>query len=132
MPGKTDWAKYHQSHRDQRNQYVRDWCKKNPEKRFARYMRSRLKKHYGMTLANFNEMLAAQDGKCLICQSVLDVPSPTNRVRHGKSAVIDHDHKSEQVRAILCNNCNRALGLFNHDSKVMRNAIVYMDIFNAD
>ncbi|MBV8387310.1 MAG: endonuclease, partial [Acidimicrobiia bacterium] len=42
-------------------------------------------------------MLSAQGGLCAICRS--------------RSAVhVDHDHYSGRVRALLCFNCNGALG----------------------
>lgn len=59
-------------------------------------------KSYGITEEEFNSMLERQEGKCAICGTTdWGKPSPS----------IDHDHKTGKVRALLCNRCNRVLGL---------------------
>lgn len=47
----------------------------------------------------YDEMLAAQDGHCALCPNVAG-----ERRLH-----IDHDHKTMEVRGLLCFRCNRAL-----------------------
>jgi len=60
---------------------------------------------YGITLADYDRMLAEQGGKCLICE-------------RGKSGsknqafAVDHDHKTGAVRGLLCIKCNSALGWY--------------------
>lgn len=57
---------------------------------------------YGLTQEDFESMKLAQGNKCAICGSTdWGRPSPS----------IDHDHKTGKVRGLLCNRCNRALGL---------------------
>lgn len=119
---------------EKRKKYLRDWCKRNPERRFMRYLRARLKGRYGMTPAQYGAMLNAQGFKCYLCRCPLVVPTATNRViRNGACAVIDHIHahsvdKLRQVRGILCNNCNRALGLFKESPEVLRRAADYVEL----
>jgi hypothetical protein len=113
-----------------RNKYLRAWCKRNPEMRFMRYFRHRLKKRYGMTPEQFYELANAFDGKCFICQREMIIPNKVTRpVRHGRCAVVDHDHKINEVRGVICNNCNRAIG-FLSDSGMLHRAKVYIDCFN--
>lgn len=67
-------------------------------------------------------MLAEQNGVCAICRR----PS-TRKVLDRKSAlVIDHDHKTKKVRALLCNNCNTAIGLFKEDPEILTSAVEYL------
>lgn len=132
MTGSERAALWNKAHREQRNARLRDWCKRNPDKRFGRYLRHRLKTKYGMTVQDFETLLRAQDGKCLICECVVVVTTAENRTRHGKSATVDHNHKTGEVRSVLCNNCNRGLGLFGEDQRVLRNALSYLRIFDAD
>ena len=40
---------------------------------------------------------------------------------------IDHCHETKKIRGVLCNNCNTALGLFNDNQKVMKDAIQYLE-----
>lgn len=65
----------------------------------------RLLKHYGLTLEQYNAMLSSQNNMCFICQ----VPSP-------RPLAVDHNHITGKVRGLLCDNCNRALGLLKVDN----------------
>ena len=62
----------------------------------------RLRKNYGVSLDDYEAMLAYQGGVCFICNN----PEPANR-----NLAIDHDHTTGQVRTLLCTLCNTALGL---------------------
>lgn len=59
-----------------------------------------LLKQYGITQAEYLEMIRQQGGKCAICG------------RRSIKLHIDHDHASGQVRGLLCMTCNTALGKF--------------------
>ena len=41
--------------------------------------------------------------------------------------VLDHDHDTMTVRDYLCNKCNSALGNFNDDVNLLRNAVSYLE-----
>jgi hypothetical protein len=40
---------------------------------------------------------------------------------------IDHCHRTKKVRARLCPNCNRGLGLFKENVAILRSAIGYLE-----
>ena len=40
---------------------------------------------------------------------------------------IDHDHKTNKVRGLLCHNCNTALGLLNDDTSLLSTLIKYLN-----
>lgn len=61
---------------------------------------------YGITPAQYDEMLAAQGGKCCICRRA---KPGHNRINH---FMVDHDHKTGSVRGLLCASCNMRLGWF--------------------
>ena len=75
--------------------------------------KSRLKRKYGLTLEDFDEMLASQGGGCAICGK----PDPDN---------VDHDHVTGRVRGILCWNCNIAIGQLEDDSDRARAMAEYL------
>lgn len=58
-----------------------------------------LRRKYGITEATFKKMLAHGKGKCWICQN------PPKKLNLNT----DHDHKSGQVRGLLCFFCNKYL-----------------------
>lgn len=77
-----------------------------------------LRKKYKMTLEDFHDRLAAQNGACAICKRT----DPGWR----KDWHIDHDHKTERVRGILCQACNLLLGMSKDNIELLQNAIEYL------
>ena len=68
--------------------------KENPIKR----KNAMLKYEYGITLNDYNKMFNEQEGKCAICQ--------THQNELTRTLCVDHDHKTNKVRALLCVTCN--------------------------
>jgi hypothetical protein len=74
---------------------------------------TRMIRKYGITPAQWDEMFAQQDGKCAICH------------RAGP-LVVDHCHRGGQVRALLCDRCNRLLGVADDDVDLMLSAAAFL------
>jgi hypothetical protein len=72
----------------------RKYNKENPLKR----KNSILKYEYGITLDQYNKMFETQEGKCAICQR--------HQNELTRTLCVDHDHKTNKVRALLCVTCN--------------------------
>ena len=50
--------------------------------------------------------------------------------RKGQSldvVAVDHCHKSGQIRGLLCNACNKGLGLFKDSPIILEKAIKYLN-----
>lgn len=75
----------------------------------------RIKKLYGITEAEYQDMYQAQGGMCQIC---------TNEVE-GRLH-IDHNHDTGEVRGLLCGSCNRGIGLFSDQPELLRKAADYL------
>lgn len=75
-------------------------------------LKALLRKH-NLTEEKYNAMLKAQNGKCKLCFS-------------SQVLSIDHCHKSNVVRGILCRKCNMALGLLKDNIEVLTRAIQYL------
>lgn len=73
--------------------------------------------HYRYFKAKF---MAEQDGKCLICH-ISHERAPR------KTLVLDHDHVTNQPRALLCHHCNVGLGHFMDNPALMRAAARYVE-----
>lgn len=84
---------------------------------------AKLKHHYGIDLAEYNRLLAAQDGKCAICK----IPSEAaERPKHWKQTLcVDHDHDTGFIRGLLCNACNLTVKRRN-TIEVLQAAIRYL------
>jgi hypothetical protein len=68
----------------------------------------KLLRNYGINNAEYEEMLANQFGLCKIC---------------GKNSklLVDHSHKTGQIRGLLCIRCNSSLGWFEqYESMIIR------------
>jgi hypothetical protein len=96
-------AAYHAANRGRRNE----------EK-----VSQRLRRLFGITLADKAALLASQGGVCAICKTA-------KWSKHGPH--VDHCHKTGKVRGILCHNCNVALGMMGDNQRRLRAAIRYLE-----
>jgi hypothetical protein len=115
-----DWA---QDNRPNRNEYMRGWwarAKKNdPEKYALMARRSRLKRRYGISLEDYEQLLTKQGGHCALCER-----TPEHE-RHGFLAV-DHCHETGRVRGLLCEQHNLALGKMGDTESSIRKVLSYL------
>ncbi|UXY18841.1 endonuclease VII domain-containing protein [Streptomyces cynarae] len=82
--------------------------------RAARGRQDHLKRQYGITEAERDELIASQAGVCCICLSA-------------PAAHVDHCHETGRVRGVLCFSCNAALGQFKDRPDVIRRAATYVE-----
>jgi Recombination endonuclease VII len=67
----------------------------NPEEKKRHAKDLYLQKNYGITIGQFDQLLAFQKGKCAICgKDLTTVDAKPN---------IDHDHRTRKLRGIVCN-----------------------------
>lgn len=94
--------------------YMRDWARRNPEK----VRRINLKKMYGITPEQYDEMMVSQGGVCAICHKTCQT---------GRRLSVDHNHATGAVRALLCGKCNTAIGMFRDDPTLIGRAQDYLE-----
>ena len=97
----------------ERQQWERDYYASEAGKRVSR---RKAWKAYGVVDLDYAEEVyqAGKDGPCQLC----DGPTTGSGGLH-----LDHDHKTGQVRGLLCSKCNHALGLLNDDPELLRRAV---------
>lgn len=101
------------------------WRAKDPERHRKMKANWDLKK-YGLTVEDYEAMLADQDGRCAICRE-RGVPGRSiTRV-----LAVDHCHATGRVRALLCHRCNGALGMVGDRINVLERAIAYLKSHQA-
>lgn len=94
------------------------WNKRNPEKVALYHRRNYFKRTYGITLEEYDEMVAAQGGVCAICGG-----GPGRYPR----LCVDHDHETGVIRGLLCNDCNRGIGLLGDNPTTVAAAAAYLN-----
>lgn len=111
-------AKWGRAHNAQIVAQNRIWRAANPEKVRAQ----KLKFNFGVTGEQYSELFAKQNGLCAVCKQ------PEKAVRGGavKWLAVDHAHDTGEVRALLCQSCNIALGLLNEDPERLLAARDYL------
>jgi len=111
----------HKRHRDpERIARTKEWIKKHPD-RVAEIAR---KHNYGITPEEYKEKVKKQRNRCALCGN-----KETHKDhRSGKVRVlsVDHDHKTNKLRGLLCGNCNRGLGMFKDSIDLLLKAIKYL------
>ncbi|MER5507235.1 endonuclease VII domain-containing protein [Streptomyces sp. NPDC002766] len=82
--------------------------------RAAQSRQDHLKRQYGITEAERDELVASQGGVCCVCLAA----APEH---------VDHCHKTGRVRGVLCFSCNAALGQFKDRPDAIRRAAAYVE-----
>jgi len=85
------------------------WCRECLPNNFYR----RIYQRYGLDKKRYLELLT-ESGLCPICE---------NR----KATVVDHCHKTNKIRGIICNHCNTSLNLIENKEALER-ALKYVSI----
>lgn len=75
------------------------------------------KRLYGITAQQYQDMYESQEGKCSICKNKFDL------------LCVDHNHQTNKVRSLLCNDCNYNLGRYKEDKSIFQRFIDYIDFY---
>lgn len=97
--------------------YRRSWYAENAAKVNDQIRQRR----FGLAPGQYEEMLEAQGGRCAICRST------ETGAAHKTAFAVDHDHRTGQVRGLLCDPCNRGLGLLGDDPVRLVKAAAYLE-----
>ncbi len=113
---------YHKEHKDVINNQI--------EKRRAKipgyYRNKHLKSTFGITLEEYNLMHKSQGGKCKLCRRK---ETKVINAKNGKphNLAVDHCHKTNKIRGLLCAACNTAIGHFQDNPELLRRTADYLD-----
>jgi hypothetical protein len=108
-----------------KKEYNKKWYQKNKKRHDATgavyrkkhpeiIKNKNLRNKYGITLSRLEHMTMQQEKKCAIC-------------KREKELVVDHNHKTNKVRELLCSKCNTALGLFEDSVDLLLSAMTYIE-----
>jgi len=114
-------------HKDRIGQYNKVYYQNNKQRLLGVYNKWKgenkerivgynLKKLYGLSIQEYNDMAESQSGKCAIC----------GMKEKGKRLAVDHCHTYGKVRGLLCSRCNMALGSLKDSPEILQKAILYL------
>jgi len=78
-----------------------------------------IRRQYGISMQEFDKLLEFQKHGCAICNKPI--------TKLSKRMNIDHDHKTGQVRGLLCSGCNTGLGHLGDDIEGLKRALKYLE-----
>lgn len=102
------------------------WVTANPDKA----LNAHLLRNFGITLEQYNTLLAEQGGTCAVCGAL---PTDARNHRRGgarrfaQRLVVDHDHVTGKVRGLLCSMCNTGIGALRDEAATVRLALEYLE-----
>jgi hypothetical protein len=103
---------------------VADQNRRNNQKNRMQIRNDNLRRHYGISHADYESMAASQGGVCAICGT----QEPGQKKRY---FCVDHDHETGKVRQLLCNDCNVGLARLGEDPERLRRAAEYLERHRA-
>lgn len=124
--------RYYERNKEKVKAAAKEYRKKHPQKYLLRnreYQRERykadpnywrslsIKKRYGITLDEFDRLIAAQGNACAICRRPMD---------QIERKCIDHCHRTGKVRGVLCQGCNVGIAHLQDDPLVALRASEYL------
>lgn len=100
------------------------WKENNPEKAHISQRGRNLKHKYGISLEDYLKMYQDQQGRCACCGV------EENQALYGANKslnfAVDHCHSTNKVRGLLCNQCNRAIGMLGDTPEALLKAYEYL------
>lgn len=112
------------SHCKECSRYLNKKITPNQRKKYYTRSKERVRnynliKRYGITLEEYNIILKKQNNVCAVCGGK----------DKKKSLAVDHNHKTGEVRGLLCGRCNPALGFIQESPKLVKQLLKYLDFY---
>lgn len=105
------WKEYKKKNKDRINALQRK--RYTTDRRWEKQLRVR----FGITPEQYWEMHDKQNGLCKICKKPQSV---------GIKLDVDHNHKTNKVRGLLCRSCNTGIGLLRDSFSLLWEAVKYL------
>lgn len=107
--------KWREANRERRKVYEKEYYERNKNKARQYDWEYQLRTRYNMTKEEYETILLSQNNCCAICKG-----------KCTRKFAVDHDHDTGKIRGLLCNKCNRGLGLFLDNPSFLEEAASYL------
>lgn len=108
--------KYREIHKEKIIEIRNRYKEKRKKIRYKVDRKSYLKSKYKITEEQYKIMYNQQNGLCLICNKYVEYPK----------LCIDHSHKNNKIRGLICRKCNLGIGIFEENIENLQKAIIYL------
>lgn len=114
-------SKYYYKNKEKRKRYAKKYREEHKEDDF----KWRIKRNFGLSEDDWNILFSKQKGCCAICGK--------HQKELSKKLGIDHNHCTGQIRGLLCNSCNAAIGSLRVDYGIslLQQAINYIKVYEV-
>lgn len=102
------------------DRYYKKYYKINREK----INEKRILRCYNITPECYKKMMESQNDCCAICKK--------HQSTFKRRLCIDHNHETNKIRGILCDNCNTMIGLSKDSIQTFQSAIKYIQKYNTN
>lgn len=96
--------------------YYKESAKRYRQKNPSRRRHTEIRNRYGLTIEQYESLLASQGDRCAIC-----------RCEFAGTPYVDHNHTTNKPRGLLCAKCNFGIGQFNDSPELLLAAAKYLD-----
>ena len=97
-------------------EFIKKYKEKNREYLKTQAFENYLKRAYGLTISRYNNMKSEQNNKCYLCKLE-------------KKLFVDHCHKSNNIRKLLCIKCNLYVGYYENSKHLFTQIGQYVENF---
>ena len=119
--GLTNTQRYQQRHPERIKAAGKKWRDANPDKERDKHYRRK----FGIGIEDYNKLWEEQNGLCAICNKPETVSTTGNPIPMWLA--VDHDHKTNKIRALLCFKCNTTLSYFEKHEQSIEQIIAYLE-----
>jgi hypothetical protein len=117
---KAQNRRYRSERVDEERERAREYRRRNQEAVRRRARNAMFRRKYGITLDERDALIAAQGGRCGICEN-------TFGAERRRWPCIDHDHTTGRIRGVLCHACNIGIGKLGDTAEALRRALRYLE-----
>jgi hypothetical protein len=118
---------WYEKNREKANEKVKEWRQKNADsvKQYRvdnrrKSYQQEVRRKYGVDAGWFERQMLLQQGKCVGCGMEFAWGDKFTTPH------VDHCHKTNEVRGILCNRCNSVLGLCEDKPELLSKLARYL------
>lgn len=112
-------------HNKYKYNYMQKFKQENP-KEYQRqnkiFNQRRRDKMFNLNVGQYQQMLEEQNHGCYLCGGTS---------KNGSALAVDHDHETGTVRRLLCDCCNRGIGLLQDSPELLAKAALYIAEFRG-